>query len=429
MANRWIIGLASGSSGAGVEATLLEIDGAGLDLQARLVRTLQQPLARDLRQLLHRIAGPAIIPPGPVEEDKSPEGVDKARSPGTTEVKQVSLLHRLLGETFAAAARLVADRASFGLQNVQCLGCPGHTVWHDPEGRFPSTLALGMAAVVAERTGVTTVSDFRSRDLAAGGQGAPVSALVDYLLFRHPEESRIMLHLGGMARVVFLPREGRVQDVAGFEAGPCNDLLDGLIGQMTGGREMFDAGGKHAVQGRCIESLLGQWLGLAYLKRRPPKSLPRHGLAEDLILQALHLAREGQCQLHDLVCTATHFVARSISQSCQRFLRASRAPCRVLLSGGGTRNGFLWHLLEQQFAPLPLSKTSGLAAEARKSVSAGILAALTVDGVPASLPSVTGAQGARLLGSITPGSSANWARCLAWMAAQTTPPAELIDED
>jgi len=101
----------------------------------------------------------------------------------------------------------------------------------------------------------------------------------------------------------------------------------------------------------------------------------------------------------------------------------------VLLSGGGTRNGFLWHLLEQQFAPLPLSKTSGVAAEARKSVSAGILAALTVDGVPASLPSVTGAQGARLLGSITPGSSANWARCLAWMAAQTTPPPELIDED
>jgi anhydro-N-acetylmuramic acid kinase len=422
MANRWIIGLASGSSGASIEATLLEIEGAGLDLQARPVHTACLPLARDLRQLLHQISGLPILNSVPgTERDKSKTGVDVPHEAAHPEIKQMSLLHRLLGETFAAAARQVTDRAGFSLQKVQCLGYPGHTIWHDPEGRFPSTMALGMAAVVAERTGVTTVSDFRSRDLAAGGQGAPSSALIDVLLFRHLQESRIMLHLGGMARVVFLPAAGRVQDVLGFEVGPCNRLLDGLIAQMTGGRETYDPGGKHAVQGRCMETLLERWLALAYLKRRPPKSLPRHGLAEDLILQALHLAREERCQLHDLVCTATHFVARSISQSCQRFLPASQAPCRVLLSGGGTRNGFLWHLLEQQFAPLPLSKI-GIPAEARKSVSAGILAALTVDGVPANLPSATGAQGARLLGSITPGSPANWARCLAWMAAQTALP-------
>jgi len=423
MVNRWIIGLTSGSSGASVEATLLEIEGAGLDLQTRSVQTVQVPIARDLRQLLQRIGGlptPNFVPIA--EKEKSRAGVGEAGEAVQTEVKQVSLLHRLLGETFAAAARHVTDRAGFSAQKIQCLGYPGHTIWHGPEGRFPSTLPVGMAAVVAERTGITTVSDFQSRDMAAGGQGAPVAALVDYLLFRHPEESRIMLHLGGMAGVVFLPAAGRVQEVLGFEAGPCNRFLDGLIAQLTGGRETFDPGGKHAVQGRCIESLLEQWLGVAYLKRRPPKSLPPHGLAEDLILQAVHLAREGRCQLHDLVCTATHFVARSISQSCQRFLPLNRAPCRVLLSGGGVRNGFLWHLLEQQFAPLPLSKTIGIPPEARKSTSAGVLAALTVDGVPANLPSVTGAQGARLLGSITPGSPGNWARCLAWMAAQTAPP-------
>src|SRR5207302_1298518 len=205
--------------------------------QARLVHTLHQPLARDLHQLLHRIDGLVIIPPGPVEDDESREGLDKARGPSTKEVKQLSLLHRLLGETFAAAARLVADRASFSLQKVLCIGCPGHTVWHDPEGRFPSTLALGMAAVVAERTGVTTVSDFRSRDLASGGQGAPLTALADYLLFRHPEENRIVLHLGGMAHLVYLPAAGKVHEVRGFESGPCNLLLDGLIDQMTNGRE------------------------------------------------------------------------------------------------------------------------------------------------------------------------------------------------
>src|SRR6266852_5706651 len=158
MTTRCIIGLSSGSSVAGVDAALLETEGVGLELRVRPVLVLHQPYHGDLRDLIRRTG-----------------------SPGKVDGRQTALLHRLLGETFAAAARQTADRASMSLQKVQCLGCPGHTVWHDPEGRFPSTLALGMAAVVAERTGVTTVSDFRSRDMAAGGQGAPLTALVDYL--------------------------------------------------------------------------------------------------------------------------------------------------------------------------------------------------------------------------------------------------------
>jgi anhydro-N-acetylmuramic acid kinase len=284
-------------------------------------------------------------------------------------------------------------------------------------------MALAMAAVVAERTGITTVSDFRSRDMAAGGQGAPMAALPDYLLFRHPDEHRLLIHLGGMANIIYFPAGGKVHDVLGFDAGPCNCLLDELIRQMTGGREPFDSGGKHAVQGRCVESLLEQWCAAPYLKRRPPKSLSRHGLVKDLVAQAVQLAREGRCQLHDLLCTATHFVARSITLSFQRFIPQKRGSTRVLLSGGGTRNGFLWHLLEQQLAPLPLAKTDEvhIPSEARKPVECGMLAALTVDGVPANLPSATGTAGARLLGSITPGSPTNWSRCLAWMLSQAPP--------
>jgi anhydro-N-acetylmuramic acid kinase len=152
-------------------------------------------------------------------------------------------------------------------------------------------------------------------------------------------------------------------------------------------------------------------------------------MVEDLILQAVQLAREGSCRLHDLLCTATHFVARSICESWQKFIPPNRAPTRVLLSGGSTRNGFLWHLLEQQFAPIPLSKVIGIPVESHKCVASGLLAALTVDGVSANLPSVTGASGGRLLGSITPGSPSNWARCLDWMAAQSTPPNEMMDDD
>jgi anhydro-N-acetylmuramic acid kinase len=406
MTTRWFIGLASGSSADGVDAALCELEGLGLELRARLVLAQHQPYGHDLRDLLRRASGPAPAEP-----------------------RQSALLHRLLGEVFAAAARQVADRASFSLQKLSCIGSPGHTVWHDPEGRFPATLALGMAAVVAERTGVTTVSDFRARDVTAGGQGVPLAALVDYLLLRHPTETRVLVHLGGLARVVYLPAGGRPHEVLGFEAGPCNVLLDALMRHVSGGREAFDPGGKHAVQGRCLEPLVQRWLGHPHLQRRPPRSLPRHAFGEEFVHQAAEAARSLNGSPHDLLCSATHFVARGITTALGRFLPQGGRNHRVLLSGGGVRNGLLWHLLEQQLAPVPLAKTDafGIPADARKALGFGVLAALALDGVPANLPSATGAAGSRLLGAFTPGSSANWARCLAWMAAQMAPFAQAVE--
>ncbi len=402
MQTRWLIGLSSGATVDGVDAALLEAQGAGLDLRVRLAHTAHQAYPRDLRDLIRRLG----TGPGPL--------------------RQVSLAHRLLGETFAAAARLVADGASFSLQNAQVIGCPGHTAWHEPEGRFPSTLTLGMAAVVAERTGVTTVSDFAARDLAVGGHGVPLTALVDHLLFHDPGEARVLIHLGGMAAVVCLPAGGDARRVTGFQAGPCNLLLDGLMRRLTGGREAYDAGGKHAVQGRCIEPLLERWLAHPALQRRPPRFLAPGEFGEEFIGQAVAQARERNWSLHDLLCTATHFVARAVTGAVLRAL--PEPPARALLSGGGVRNGLLWHLLGQQLPGIALERIDrhGIPAASRKAVAFGALAALTVDGVPASLPSATGAAGSRLLGSLTPGSSANWARCLAWMAAQTAAHHDLV---
>jgi anhydro-N-acetylmuramic acid kinase len=394
MPTRWLIGLASGSSLDGVDAALVEAEGVGMELRLRPVHALHQPYPRDVRDLL-------------------------ARAGTATGARQACLLHRLLGETFAAVARQVADQASFSLQKVQVLGCPGHTVWHEAEGRYPSTLALGIPAVVAERTGVTTVSDFSPRDMVLGGQGAPITSLVDYLLFRDARETRALVQLGGMATVVHLPAAEGPRKVLGFQAGPCGVLLDGLIHHLTGGREALDSGGKHAVQGRCIDALLQRWLGHPSLQRRPPRTLQRQGFGEEFVLQALQQARQNQWSLHDLLCTATHFVAQAISGAVRRYL--PQPPQRLLLSGGGVRNGLLWHLLEQQFPGIALERVDqhGISAEARKAVAFAGLAALTVDGVPANVASATGATGARLLGSLTPGSSTNWARCLAWMAHQT----------
>lgn len=400
MSTRWIIGLASGSSADGVDAALMAVEGTGLHLKACLAHWLHQPFGKELRDLILRVG----------------QGENGS-------VKQIALLHRLLGEAFAAGARQVADRASMSLHKIQCLGCAGHTLWHEPEGRFPSTLTAGMAAIVAERTGVTTVSDFRSRDMAAGGQGAPLTALVESLLLRNENENRVLVHLGGMARIGYLPASGRVQDLVKFEAGPCNLFLDGLMAHLSSGREPFDAGGKHAVQGRCNDALMAAWRSHAYLDRRPPKSIPSHSFGSDFVQEAIRQGRQLQVNVQDLLCTAAHFVARIIGDALTRFILRDRPVSRILLSGGGTRNGFLLHLISQRCANVPIEKTDayGINATAIKSSGIALLAALTLDGVPANAPSTTGANGSRLLGSITPGSTSHWASCLEWMASQSAP--------
>jgi len=390
--------LASGSTADGVDAALVETQGVGLDLGIQLRHSLHQPYPRDLRDLLLKLGGGQALP-----------------------ARQLSLVHRLLGEAFAAAARQAANAATGGLPQIHSIGLGGHHAWHETEGRYPSTLGLGMAAVLAERTGLTVISDFRARDLAAGGLGTALTALVDHLLFHDPREARALLHLGSLASIVYLPPEPRPRQILGFHAGPCNVLLDALMRHLTGGREAYDAGGKHAVQGRCIEPLLERWLGHPALQRRPPRNVPLVAFSDEFAGQAVQQARQLQGGLHDVLCTATHFVVRCVGQAVERFLPDK--PARLLLSGGGVRNGLLWKLLEQRLGlPLEGIDRYGVPTGARKAVAFAGLAALTLDGVPASLTTATGASGSRLLGSITPGAPANWARCLSWMGSLSTPP-------
>ena len=240
------------------------------------------------------------------------------------------------------------------MNQVLCLGCSGQTIWHETDGRYPSTLSLGMTEIMAERTGLTVIGDFRSRDVVLGGQGFPLTPVIDYLLFHCPGEDRVLIHLGGMATILSLPGEPGLRRLLGFQASPCNHLLDNLMLRLTNGRESCDVGGKHAVQGRCIEPLLQQWLAHPALLRRPPKFLPKHEFGDDFIAQALEQARQNQWSLHDVLCTATHFVARGILQALERFV--PRRVARILLAGGGVRNGLLWHLLEQNSAKIPVER-------------------------------------------------------------------------
>jgi anhydro-N-acetylmuramic acid kinase len=175
------------------------------------------------------------------------------------------------------------------------------------------------------------------------------------------------------------------------------------------------------VQGRAIEPLLERWRAHPALQRKPPRSLSLDDFGDAFLAQGVAEARKLERGLHDVLCTATHFVAQAVAEAIERFIPAK--PARVILSGGGTRNGFLLRLLEQRLAPLSVEKLDahGCPAEAREAVAHAGLTLLTLDGVPGSVPSVTGASGPRLLGSVTPGSTRNWARCLNWMAQQMTP--------
>lgn len=400
MTSRYLIGLSSGSSLVGVDAALVRVDGTGARMALHLEHFLHAPFGAELRDLLWRTLTSA-----------APD----ARHLGT--------LHRILGETYALAVKQLLEPHRQIAKDVLGIGCSGVPLWHDGAGRYPATLQLGMLSVLAERTGLTTLSDFSSRDLALGGQGMPIHALMDALLFHQPEEHRVRLHLGGMATLVSLPTQLGLnsRNVLGWQAAPCTVLLDGLMRLMTNGLEPFDAGGKHAVQGRCLEPLLERWMQNHFFHERQPKCVPRHEFGLDFLNRAIDQAKRLGGNLHDVLCTMTHFVARTIVHSLQEHLPA--APARVLVSGGGGRNGFLWHLLEQKLLPIPLEKIDahGLSADTFKALACAGLAALTMDGVPINLPSVTGASGTRLAGQFTPGNTANWARCLTWMARQVAP--------
>jgi anhydro-N-acetylmuramic acid kinase len=393
--NRLFVGLYSGPSALGVDAALVRVHGVGADITFNLEHFLHVPYSPDLRALVRRAAGT-----------------------GAVDVRTLGTLHRALGENYALAVRQLLEQARQAAPATWAIGCSGQTIWHDADGRFPAALDLGMTAVLAERTGLTAVADFASRDLALGGQGSPLSAIVVSRLFRHARECRAHLHLGSIASLVYLPANERL---LGFEAAPATMLLDGLMHLLTNGREPFDAGGKHAVQGRCLDPLLERWMQNHFLQQRPPKCVPRHEYGADFLLRAIDQAKRLDGTLHDTLCTMTHFVARSVAHAVHAYLPA--APMRILLSGRGVRNGLLWHLLEQRLQPIVVEKTDahGVPAEAVHAVAHAGLAALTLDGVPTNLPSVTGASGQRVLGQVAPGSSANWSRCLAWMARMSEP--------
>jgi anhydro-N-acetylmuramic acid kinase len=298
----------------------------------------------------------------------------------------ISHLNFQLGELYARAVL----RAVLRYGPIELIGCHGQTIYHEGGAH---TLQIGEAAVVAERTGVPVVSNFRARDIAAGGEGAPLVPYVDYLLFRHPKRARIALNIGGIANITAIPAEAAPGDVVAFDTGPGNMAIDALA------REMglpCDRGGKIAASGRVDRALLDELLADPYYRRPPPKSAGREQYGAEFVAR---LKKSG-LPMRDLIATATVLTAATVAMGVGMHRRCSTD---LIVSGGGVHNPQIMAHLAGFLPGVAISTSTdhGVDADAKEAIAFAVLAYRTWCRKPSNLPSATGARHAVVLGSVT----------------------------
>jgi len=376
----------SGTSADGVDAALVELTGAGLQTGYRVLGFAFTPYPQELREKVLEVSDP-----------------QRGR------VHDICRLHAVLGEWFARAALAVCRDAGVSLSSVDVIGSHGQTVQHlpGPSKGFGtvvrSTLQIGSLSVVAERTGVTTVGDFRARDTAAGGQGAPLVPLVDFLLFRSSGLGRAMLNVGGIANVTVLPGGCGLEDVFAFDTGPGNMVMDAVVSHVTGGAQQYDRGGALARQGTVSSTVLQNLMQHPYFACPPPKSTGREAFGKPFVdeLLALGAGLNGP----DLVRTAMECSVRAVGDSLSRWVLPQCSLDQVVVSGGGARNPALMAALDAALPGMEVvtSDALGMSADAKEAIAFAVLANETVAGNAGNLPQVTGASHPCVLGVVAPG--------------------------
>lgn len=378
------LGLMSGTSADGVDCAIVDIRRS----QSRLTVTL---LASHTRAYHPSLRQRVLLAP----------------TRGT--VAELCHLNAAVGEVFAQTALRTITRAGLATEDIRLIGSHGQTVYHQPTpirepkiGAIRSTLQIGDPAIIAERTGITTVADFRTRDVAAGGEGAPLAPYVHHLLFQSTRRSRLVVNLGGIANVTFLPADGCLDDIRAFDTGPCNMLLDGLVVKGTDGTQQFDRNGRLAGKGRSHASWLKTLLAHPYLAKRPPKSTGREEFGDSYIADVLRRAKAKHLSLPDVLATSCDFVAKTIVEACGWF---KGNIDEVILGGGGVNNLALMNALRQAFDPRPVCTMDqvGVDSNAFEALAFAVMAYQTIHGVPTNVPAVTGARYPVVLGMVVPG--------------------------
>lgn len=374
------IGLMSGTSLDGMDAALVSVrrrPGAGA-YRARLdaFRTLSYPAA--LRRIVSDIAhGKAVDARAFADADRG------------------------VAELAARAAASVARKADVPLARVGVIGSHGQTVFHGPAlDAGPTTIQIGAPSRIANLAGVTTVGDFRTADLAAGGCGAPLMPIVHRMLAADPRRRRVVQNLGGIGNVTWLGRGGR--KMTAFDTGPGVMVIDHMVRAVSRGRQRFDRGGRFARAGRIHREFVAELLRDPYFRRRPPKATGREAFGESFAVEFAKRARALGSRGPDLVATATAFTAASIADQYRRFLMPSPGIDEVYLAGGGARNSALVAMLREELDPIPVLpiETIGIDGDALEAVGFAILGVAALDGVRFDLSAVTGSKRPVRLGAI-----------------------------
>ena len=370
---RLVAGVMSGTSADGVDVAIVRVEGAGYDMSPCLLWHHHRSYPPALRQAIFDVRGGR-----PVE---LPRLADLSR--------QISLIHAA-----AVNETLVATRLSS--VDLSCIAAHGQTLFHDP----PLTMQWLDPALLAAETGCTVVSDFRRADCAAGGQGAPLVPFADYVIFRHREKNRVLVNIGGIANLTFIPAGADVQWIQAFDTGPGNCISDWLMRTFDSGGPGYDEGGQRALAGESVHPAVERMLNAPYFWQRPPKSTdgPQMiGLFQACFGPDLHTR-----PLSDLLATAAAITAGALAQAMDRFL--PHEPDEVIVSGGGIHNQAIAGQLQRELKGISMLTTDdlGIKSEAKEAIAFALLGLATLDGLPANIPAATGARRPVVLGSITP---------------------------
>jgi anhydro-N-acetylmuramic acid kinase len=348
--------------------------------------------------------------------------------PETARLDQICHYNHVLGEVFADAVLRLCDKSGIGLLSIDLIGSHGQTIYHNPKGgryggrAIGSTLQIGEPSRIAQRTGITTVADFRPRDMAAGGEGAPLVPYADGVLFRDERLCRTVQNIGGIANLTFLPADrhscrGRPAlesragsprhvpnaEVLAFDTGPGNMVIDGMMRLVTKGQRQYDRGGAMAAKGAVHDELLKEMLRHPFFRRRPPKSTGREQFGQQYCEWLYAKARREGLLPEDMLATATALTASSIALAYRKFL--PQLPEEMILCGGGSHNATLVRMLQQRLAGVTIRSTDefGISVDAKEAVSFALLAYATIKGIANNVPAATGASEPVVMGKIVPG--------------------------
>lgn len=376
-----VVGLISGTSADGIDAALVQITGNGTNTRVRQLAFVTVPYPKRFKEL-----------------------VLKNSLPGTGSVDLICELNILIAHFFADAVKRVARKAGRKISAIDLIGSHGQTVHHLPKPKrvfgktIRSGLQLGDPSTIAQLTGIPTVGDFRTADMALGGEGAPLVPYFDYLMFRSKTKNRILLNLGGIANFTALPKNGSSRDVVAFDTGPANMVIDALMKKWY--RQEFDRGGKIALTGDIVPGLLADMMAHPYFRQQPPKSTGREMFGSMFLPKLLKYSRG--LRKRDVIATVTEFTAFSVFDQYNRFIAPWMNVHEVLVSGGGVHNRAMMEALGDYFRDATVGKIEdiGFSSDAKEAVCFAVLANETISENPSNVPSVTGATRPAILGKI-----------------------------